>query len=93
MDINLHMKHSGEYCGPSSRIELCKTESLNENQLAVVDDIVEKFTTKDEDVTASFCALVTVISTMLDLLKEFDESESAHQHSDFDGSIWRWFPF
>ena len=33
---------------------------------------------KDEDVTDSFCALVRVTSTVLDLFKEFDESESTH---------------
>ena len=53
-------------------------KSLDENLSAVVDDVVEKFTTKDEDVTDSFCALVRVTSTVLDLLKEFDESESAY---------------
>ena len=53
-------------------------KSLDENLLAVVDDVVVKFTTKDEDITDSFCALVRVTSTVHDLLKEFDESESAH---------------
>ena len=72
------MNHSGEYSGLSSRSGLCKTESLDENPLAVVDDVVEKFTIKDEDVTDSLCALVRVTSSVLDLQNELDESESDH---------------
>jgi hypothetical protein len=49
-------------------------KSLDENLLVVVDDVVEKFTSKDEDVTDSFCALVRVTSTLLYLLNEFHES-------------------
>jgi len=52
-------------------------KSLDENPLAVVDDVVEKSTTKGEEVTDSICALVRVASTLLDLLKEMNP-ESAH---------------
>lgn len=53
-------------------------KSLEENLLAVVGDVVENFTIKSEDVTDSLCALVRVTSTVLDLPKKFDESESVH---------------
>ena len=54
---------------------MCKTESLDENLLAVVDDVVEKIIIKYEDVTDSFCALGRVTSFVLDHLKKWQYME------------------
>ena len=54
------------------------TKELDENILAVIDDFIDRFSNKDDDITDSFCRLVSIISPVLDLLKEFDESETAH---------------
>ena len=65
---------------------------LNESLLNLVDNAVEKFTTKDENVTDSFRELVRVTSTVIDLLKEFDLSESLIPNSNFGDSTRRWSP-
>ena len=53
-------------------------KSLDESLLVMVDGVVQQLTTKDKDVTDSFCVLVRVTSTVFALLMEFDVSEFAH---------------